>query len=265
MTRTMLSGAVLLVTLISATPALATTNPEIFDPSNGYVAGTALSDLVGAWDQADDTTGVFDIESVGGAHDLVVKMTADGPDPGPAFPSVTGLYTGWGGPGRASNKLWFAADVEKGSGTLGSFIWQLSFARGNGANILTLDGGLDTFRLKTVSGNTAIFNLHSGWNQIGVLNDIGANPNTILYLDGVQVASLNVGSGPLTSGSTSVDKVSLNREARGGTGDNFVGTMRFDNIITANENILVPEPGTFVLLGLGMLALVGFRRRRAAA
>ncbi|MBI2827279.1 MAG: PEP-CTERM sorting domain-containing protein [Planctomycetia bacterium] len=238
------------VLLAIAAPALAEINPETFDPANGYAAGTPLSanywteNIVPDSDPPEtvDTTGVLDIVDAGGDHGLVVKMTANGPDPGPGFPAVLARTEPWGGPGRGDagdQPLYFAVDIEKGSGnTLTSFLYQLTFLRGNGNAILTLDGGLGTFRLKTASGNTAAYTLGQGWNQVAVVNDLSLNPNTSLYLNGKLITSLNVTSGPLQSGSTSTANVTLNRQARGGTGDPFVGTVRFDNIVTANEDII---------------------------
>jgi hypothetical protein len=49
-------------------------------------------------------------------------------------------------------------------------------------------------------------------------------------------------NGPLVSNTgSSPYRASITRQSRGGTGDNFVGTMRFDNLITANESLL-PMP-----------------------
>jgi PEP-CTERM motif len=273
MFRHLVSSAALLGALLFTGLARADINSEPFtDP--GYVAGNALSDFY--WDSGDDTTGALDIEDVGGIHGRVTKLTANGPDPGSSFQSLTAIADGWGGPGRdggVAGPLWFTVDIEKGSGdgntSLTDAIWSLSFVRQNGLNnIAILDGGLGTFRLRAGQGNanptvdTAFFNLHDGWNQVGVLNDNSANPNTILYLDGVQVAAVNTSSGPTTSDSTSTYRVTLQRQGGGGTGNNFVGTMRFDNITTANENILVPEPSTGLLFCVGLAGLVAAARKR---
>jgi hypothetical protein len=265
MMKHFVTGAMLVVALLTARPALADTEPFDIPP---YTAGFALSDFF--WTNGDNTTGVISIEDVGGAHGGVAKMVMDGPDPGSVFPLINGSSTGWGGPGRDNGQLWFAVDVEKGSSdgmtSLTDFIWSLSFFRSNGANILTLDGGLNTFRLKsTQNGYTsASFNLNDGWNQIAVLNDTSVNPDTTLFLDGVPVTSFDSTTGPLSSSTTTVARVDLARLSRGGTGDNFVGMMRFDNIVAENFNILVPEPATFVLLGLAVPALFLARRFRRA-
>ncbi|MBI2827280.1 MAG: hypothetical protein HYX69_21620 [Planctomycetia bacterium] len=221
----------------------------------GYVAGNPLSAFFWETNKVSgktiDTSRVLDLEDVGGEHGNVVKLTANGPDPGPGFPSIAAQAGdspggGWGGPNRGDAQdlpLYFAVDIQKGVGDANtpssSFIWSLSTNRGNGANILTLDGGLGTFRLKTenATNNTVAFTLGQGWNQIVVRNDLSANPNTVLYLNGVPIASLDAG-GPLASATTAFSSVRLTRQGRGGTGDHFVGTMRFDNVITANEDII---------------------------
>jgi len=283
MTKHLLTGGVLLLMLIAASPAWATINAEAFlantlppeDPAypDGYTVGAPLSayrwnDNPGGTDEFGnpippvDTTGVLDIESVGGIHQNVVKLTANGPDPGPSFPSIMARADGWGGPNRSNGNgtpgaLWYRVDILKGTGDattpLDSFIWSLGFNRQNGANIMTLDGGLGTVRFKSLQGgldntvvppvpipvNSPTFNLGDGWNQFVIKNDTSASPNTVVYLNGAQVFSFEAVNGPLLSNNgSSPFRTTLERQGRGGDGDNLVGSMRFDNIITANENLI---------------------------
>jgi hypothetical protein len=277
MFRHLVSGGALLLALVAAKPALAEIIAEPFNTVDGYNPGSPLSDNY--WTQADDTAGVLDIEDVGGVHGNVVKLTLDGPDPGPGFPTISATTeTGWGGPQRDNHQLWVSVDIEKGTGdgntSLGSNIWNLQFAKANGAELFMLQGGLGTVRLRSIgtatstpSVPTPTFNLNDGWNQVAVFSDlsVGANPNTILYLNGTQVASLQVDldSGPfgIESAANVPNIVTLTRIGRGGTGDNLVGMMRFDNVTTANENILVPEPSASILASLGLLSLLFVRRR----
>lgn len=263
MVRQFLGCGLTLFFLTLAAPTHAQIVIDTFSDAN-YVPGNALSSYF--WETEDDSAGVLDIEHIGGEHGNVVKLTANGPSPGPGFPLITAqagdtVGGGWDGPERSAgsanpaddNQLWFAVDVQKGAGdastSLTDFIWRLSFGRANGAHILSLDGGLSTFRLKTGNGsgfptiNTPVFNLKNGWNQVAVKNDLDAHPSTVLYLNGVQVASIDEVGGPLASASTDPDVASLTRLGRGGTGDHFVGSMRFDNVITSNVNILKFLPG----------------------
>lgn len=101
MTKHLLTGGVLLLALVAVTPALAAINPEPFLPEAGYIAGTALSAFYWDGNPGVDTTGVLDIEDVGGNHGLVVKLTADGPETGSSFPPIIAQAgPGWGGPSR---------------------------------------------------------------------------------------------------------------------------------------------------------------------
>jgi hypothetical protein len=264
MMKHLVRGVMCTAMLLAVTPALAIINPEPFTAPE-YVAGNALSAFY--WTAGNDTTGVLDIEEVGGDHGRVAKLTADGPVSGFAqiFAKVD---TGWGGPGRDAGKMWYAVDIEMGTGdgstSLTDFIWKLAFAQPSNAVKLTLDGGLTTFRLR--ANNEAFvggtFNLHPGWNQVAVMNDntmAFPNLNTFVYHDGVEVASYSINAGQINS-NPSVDDVTLTRNARG---EHFVGMMRFDNIITANEDILVPEPATLALMGLAAPALFWLGRRRS--
>jgi hypothetical protein len=247
----LLTGGALLATMLFAMPARATVNPRgVFeDPEN--VAGDPLSnvwnDLPGG---AVDTTGVLDIEEVGGTHGRVVKLSANGPDPGPPFDTITAQIDGWGGPSRSNGNgvpgaLWYRVDIERGSSdgntSLTDFIWSVGFGRSNGANIMTLDGGLTTVRFKSDQAGVLSpqFDLSAGWNQLIVKNDTAVSPNTVVYLNGAEVFSFDAGNGPLLSNNGSAPySGSIQRQGRGGTGDNFVGSMRFDNLITADESLL---------------------------
>jgi hypothetical protein len=253
-------GALLVVLLFAVAPARAASILEPFDAEEGYVPGSALS--ANYWTQADDTTGVLDIEDIGGEHGLVVKMTVNEPIGGTSFPTV-GATTepNWGGPQRANSQLWFSVDIEKGTTdgmtSLNSFIWSMQFAKANGAELFLLQGGFGTVRLRSVgnvtfnstipdSGNPALasatFNLNDGWNQVAVLSDLSVDPlstdpNTFLYLNRVQVASLHVNNdGPLgiESAANVPNQVSISRLSRNPAMENWVGSMRFDNILTAD-------------------------------
>lgn len=266
MFRHLVSCAGLLAVLMLAAPARATIAFEDFE-NPSYVPGNALSDFY--FDQQDATGGALDIESVGGDHGQVVKLTGNGPANGASFPSLTAKSptADWGGPGRANGQLWFAVDIEQGVGVdtpLGTNIWNMSFIRPNGtATILSMIGGLGTFQVRPNGGATmgGVINLAPGWNQIAVLSDINSANNGSIYLNGALVSTFNLVGGAWSNAASSVGSVTLGRTGRGGPSDPFVGTMRFDNILAADENILVPEPSTFVLAGLGLVSLLFVRRR----
>jgi len=266
-------GCALVALLVGVAPTLATINPEDFS-ADGYVPGNALSDWY--WmASGQDTSGALDISGIPFPGEREVTLTADGADA--AFPTLTAKATGWGGPGReggVAGPLWFSVDILKGTGdgqtSMTDFVWSLAFDRQNGANILTLDGGLGTVRAKASQNGGAIFpspafDLANGWNRVILLNDNSQNPNAKMYLNGDLIWSGQAAAGPLTSNTTNTYATSLSRVGRGGPDDHFVGTMQFDNIITANEPLdwispRVPEPASAMLMILGALPML--RRRR---
>jgi len=286
MIRHLVRGALVLLALAISAPVQAEIITENFEDV-GYVAGNALSAF--EWDQspgqptpAVSTAGVLDIEDVGGAHGKVVKLTLNQPAGGAAFPNLPAKTINWGGPQRADHKLWFSFDVEKGTAqgdtSLSNNIWSLQFAKSNDQELLLLQGGLGTFRVRSIGATTttpanqaaptSTFSLIEGWNTVAVYSNLtgGTDPNTIVYLNGAPVASflVNLGTGQFGNETAAnvPQRLVLTRLGRGGD-ENWVGSMRFDNIRTGNEFYGVPEPSTFVLAGLGLASLLLVRRRRS--
>jgi hypothetical protein len=272
----------LLLAWMVATSALAQIVSEPFAPNtlppedpnypNGYIAGTALTDYrfngLGS-----DSTGAFDIEDVGGAHGLTVKMTVDyTTDPMVGITTQTNDVLPWLGPNRQESQIYFSVDFQKGTATDGGFnnVWQVVFQNTLGQTLVQLQGGLEVARLRSVGSATIspfanqniVFPGASGdWCTVGILQDtsvaydplynppagdaahnpanpVAGNANAWVYLNGVQFSSHSVAdNGPLGVEDDPTNSPGIVRIIRNPRSpeppSNNTGLMRFDNLTTA--------------------------------
>lgn len=270
----------MLVALIVALPASAgITGQWDFSLANGLGAtiGADLEYLDGpggatATGTVFGTTTALGIPNIGGLPAEVMGF--------PATSQTMGYIARHGAPANAGgayvNQYTLVMDIMYPASSHGQWrsIFQTSPANSNDGDFFVRgDGGIG------ISGNYQGSILPDTWHRLAVSVDLTTS-TMAKYIDGVQVGAQTLSSGvdgrwSLNPASDSLNYFLLFADEDGETAPGFVNSIQFhDTALSASDiaalggpqaaGIMIPEPGTLALVGLGVAGLLAMNRRRQA-